>query len=91
VLFIRQAKTGDSIMNALLVSLSLLLLLALLNGCSSPEMKAAELLETAQFEEKQSNREHAAKLYDEILTKYPASQAATAAAARIAELKSKKP
>jgi TolA-binding protein len=89
VLVIRQAKTGDAIMKALLVSR--ILLLALLNGCSSPEKKAAELLETALFEEKQNNREHAAKLYDEILTKYPASPAANTAAARAAEFKIKKP
>jgi len=76
-------------MKALLATL--ILIQALLTGCSSPEKKAAELLETAQFEEKQNNREHAAKLYDEILTKYPSSPAAQTAAARVAELKSKKP
>ena len=67
------------------------LILALLAGCSSGEKQAAELLETARFEEKQSNLEHATKLYDEILRKYPSSPAAKDAAARMGELKRPKP
>jgi len=69
----------------------MVLILALLAGCSSGEKKAAELLETARFEEKQNNLEHAAKLYDEILAKYPASPAAKDAAARQSQLKLQKP
>lgn len=70
----------------------LLLFLAMLAaGCSSGEKRAAVLLETARFEEQQSNLEHAAKLYDEILKKYPSSPAAKAAAARLAELTQHKP
>lgn len=76
-------------MKALLTTL--ILALALLTGCASPEKKAAELLETAQFEEKQNNREHASKLYNEIIAKYPSSPAAQTASARIAEMNSKKP
>jgi TolA-binding protein len=61
--------------------------LALLaTGCASGDTKAAELLETARFEEKQNNYEHAQKLYDEILKKFPASPAAKDATARSAEL-----
>ena len=68
----------------------MLMTLALLAGCASGEKQAAELLETARFEEKQSNLEHAAKLYDEILRKYPSSPAAKDAAARMAEIRQQK-
>ena len=71
--------------------ITMLLTLALLAGCASGEKKAAELLETARFEEKQSNLEHAAKLYDEILKKYPSSPAAIEAAARMVEIRQQKP
>lgn len=64
-----------------------LLISILLLGCTSGENKAAGLLETARFEEKQSNGEHARKLYNEIIQKHPDSQAAKAAAARLDELK----
>ena len=63
-----------------------LILVCLLAGCSG-EKKAAELLETARFEEKQTNREHAVKLYEEIVAKYPDTPAAASAKARLAELK----
>jgi len=68
-----------------------LLVTAMLAGCTSGEKKAAELLDTAGFEEKQNNFEHAAKLYDEIIKKYPGSQAAKNAEARQGALKSRKP
>jgi TolA-binding protein len=87
--FIRQEKTGDVPMR--LVCTTLVLFLALLTGCASGEKKAGELLDTARFEEKQHNLEHATKLYDEILRVYPSSPAAKAAAARLAELKQHKP
>jgi outer membrane protein assembly factor BamD (BamD/ComL family) len=68
-----------------------LLATAILTGCTSGDKKAAELLDTAGFEEKQNNLEHATKLYDEILKKYPESQAAKEAATRLAVLKNQKP
>ena len=68
-----------------------LLATVMLAGCSSGDKKAAELLDTAGFEEKQNNFEHAAKLYDEILKKYPGSQAAKDAATRLDALKVRKP
>jgi outer membrane protein assembly factor BamD (BamD/ComL family) len=71
--------------------ITLVLLVALLSACTSAEKKAAELLETARFEEKQSNLEHAAQLYEEILKKYPASPAAKDAASRMAEITRQKP
>lgn len=63
----------------------------LLAGCTSGEKKAAELMETARFEEKQNNREHAQKLYEEIIKKYPDSAAAKDAAGRMNELKQTTP
>jgi len=54
-------------------------------GCSSD--KGKELFETAQFEEKQNNREHATKLYEEIVKKYPDSPLAAKAKERLQALK----
>lgn len=65
-----------------------MILTALLGACSSDKSK--ELYETAQFEEKQHNLEHAKKLYEEIVTKYPKSPVAKQAEERLAEL-GKKP
>lgn len=64
-----------------------LMLMAFLGGCSSD--KSNELLETAQFEEKQNNSEHARKLYEEIVTKYPDSPAAKQAQERLNALPAK--
>ena len=55
-----------------------------LAGCSGK--KASELFETAQFEEKQNNREHAKKLYEEIVAKHPQSEFAAKARERLAEI-----
>ena len=68
-----------------------LLAITILAGCTSGEKKAAELLDTAVFEEKQNNFEHASKLYDEIIKKYPETKMAQAAAAHLETLKSRKP
>jgi TolA-binding protein len=51
--------------------------------------KSKELMETAQFEEKQNNREHARKLYQEIVSKYPKSPLAKQAEERLAALAGK--
>jgi hypothetical protein len=61
----------------------MIFLLFLPIACSN---KAAELAETAKFEELQNNKEHAAKLYREIIAKYPGSAQAKEAAARLAGL-----
>lgn len=58
-----------------------LLLSFMLSGCSGN--KAAELYETAQFEELQNNREHALQLYQEIIKKYPDSEYAKKAGEKI--------
>lgn len=65
----------------------LLMVLLLLTACTSSEKKAAELMETAKFEEKQTNREHAVKLYQEITTKYPGTTVAKEAEERLKALK----
>jgi TolA-binding protein len=62
-----------------------LLFASVLSGCSGN--KAAELYETAGFEEIQNNREHALKLYQEIIEKYPDSKYARKSEERISEIK----
>jgi len=56
----------------------------LLAGCGD---KGKELFETARFEEKQNNSEHAIKLYEEIVANYPQSEFAKKAGERLAVLK----
>jgi hypothetical protein len=56
----------------------------LLLGCSGDN--AAELLETAEFEERQMNLPHAKQLYDDIVRLYPSSKQADLARARLAQL-----
>lgn len=55
------------------------------SGCGGS--KADELFETAQFEEKQNNREHARQLYEEIIKEYPDSTQAVRAKDRLEQLK----
>jgi len=63
---------------------SALILSGLMGACGVDKSK--ELFETAQFEEKQNNREHARQLYQEIVTKYPQSPLAKQARERLAVL-----
>jgi TolA-binding protein len=56
-----------------------------LSGCNGSQ--ADELLDTAQFEEKQNNREHARQLYENILRDYPGSEAARKAQERLDRIK----
>ena len=69
------------------VLIFILLLSFILPGCSGN--KAAELYETAGFEELQNNREHALQLYQEIIRKYPDSEYAGKAEERISEINKK--
>ena len=62
---------------------AVLLLLFTLAACSN---KAAEIYDTAKFEELQNNKDHAAKLYREITEKYPDSAQAKEASKRLLEL-----
>lgn len=55
----------------------------LLAGCGD---NARDLYETAQFEEKQFNKPHAAKLYRQIVEQYPNSSYASQAKNRLVEL-----
>ena len=56
----------------------------LLLSCSGD--KAKEMLETAQFEERQMNLPHAKQLYEDIVRLYPTSKEAETARARLAAL-----
>lgn len=53
-------------------------------GCSGD--KAKEMLETAEFEERQMNLPHAKQLYDDVIRLYPSSKQADIARARLAQL-----
>jgi TolA-binding protein len=57
----------------------------LLLGCSADKPK--ELLETAEFEERQMNLPHAKQLYEDVIRLYPTSQEAATARTRLAALK----
>lgn len=63
-----------------------LLLLALTVACSGG--KAKELLDTAEFEERQMNLPHAKQLYEDVIRLYPNSTEADTARARLVQLKS---
>lgn len=58
-------------------------LLLLLVGCGD---NAKDLYDTAQLEEKQNNKPHAAKLYRRIVEEYPKSPYVNQAKTRLAEL-----
>ena len=68
-------------------TLFLSVILASLLGCASAEDRAGELYDTAQFEEKQTNTEHAVQLYDEILELYPDTSWAEKARDRLEAMK----
>jgi TolA-binding protein len=61
-----------------------LLFSLLLSGCSGDKPK--ELLETAEFEERQMNVPHAKQLYEEVIRVYPSSPQAQTARERLAKL-----
>lgn len=63
---------------------TLLFGVALALGCTGD--KAKEMLETAEFEERQMNLPHAKQLYDDVIRLYPASKEADVARARLAAL-----
>lgn len=62
----------------------LCVVLLALSGCTGSQ--ADDLLDTAQFEERQNNRDHARQLYEEILRDYPQSEAARKAQERLRQL-----
>jgi TolA-binding protein len=61
-----------------------LMLTLVIGGCSGD--KAKELLETAEFEERQMNVPHAKQLYEEVIRLYPSSREAQTARERLAKL-----
>jgi TolA-binding protein len=63
-----------------------LVVMALLSALAACSNQAAELYETAKFEELQNNKDHAIKLYRDIIEKYPDSMQAKEAAKRLAEI-----
>ena len=69
------------------ILIAILLLVIVLPGCSGN--KAAELYDTAGFEELQNNKDHAVKLYQEIIRKYPENYYAARAQERLEQLKQK--
>lgn len=56
----------------------------LLAACTGD--KAKELLETAEFEERQMNLPHAKQLYEDVIRQYPSSKEAETARARLSTL-----
>lgn len=62
-----------------------IVLLLLVAGACSGE-KAKELLETAEFEERQMNVSHAKQLYEDVIRLYPTSQEADTARTRLTKL-----
>lgn len=61
-----------------------IILFLLVTACSGD--KAKDLLETAEFEERQLNLLHAKQLYEEVIRLYPSSKEADTARARLARL-----
>lgn len=59
-------------------------LLSMTLACSGD--KAKELLETAEFEERQMNLPHAKQLYEDVIRLYPGSKESETARARLAQL-----
>ncbi len=67
-----------------LIPLLIIICSVLLLSCTGNQ--AEELFEIAEFEELQSNRDHALQLYRDILSRYPESEYARKAAERISAL-----
>lgn len=70
-------------MNRMLTWATLVLLVS--SSACGPD-QATQMLETAQFEERQTNKAHAKELYEDIIRHYPDSPAAKTARARLADL-----
>ena len=66
--------------------LYVLLFVTALNLPSCSSQKAEELYKTAQFEELQTNWEHAGQIYERIIADHPNSEYADKSKARLSEL-----
>ena len=67
-----------------IVLILMVIVATVLSGCSGNG--AEQLFDTAKLEELQNNREHATKLYQEIIQKYPESDYAKRAKERLSVL-----
>ena len=67
-------------------SLAMILCACLLAVAACSGDKPKELLETAEFEERQHNVTHAKQLYEDVIRLYPNSKEAETARARLAVL-----
>jgi len=67
-----------------MIRLLTVLFLIVVMACTGD--KAKDLLETAEFEERQMNIPHAKQLYEEVIGLYPSSPEAEKAKARLAKL-----
>ena len=67
-----------------LVLILMVIVATALSGCSGSG--AEQVFDTAKLEELQNNREHATKLYQEIIQKYPESDYAKRAKERLSAL-----
>jgi outer membrane protein assembly factor BamD (BamD/ComL family) len=74
------------IMNKYSTLLCVLICLVTLSLSACSGQKAEELYKTAQFEELQTNWEHAGQLYERIIADYPKSEHADKAKARLSAL-----
>lgn len=67
-------------------SLAMILFACLLAVSACSGGKPKELLETAEFEERQMNLPHARQLYEDVIRLYPTSKESETARARLAAL-----
>ncbi len=67
-------------------SFAMILFTSLLTLAACSGDKPKELLETAEFEERQMNLPHAKQLYEDVIRLYPTSKEADQARARLATL-----
>lgn len=76
--------SSEKIYMARSIAIVLCALSLLLSACSGD--KAKELLETAEFEERQMNLPHAQQLYEDVIHLYPSSKEADIARTRLASI-----
>lgn len=65
-------------------AVTVLVLMFLLTGCTGDKPK--EMLETAEFEERQMNLPHAKQLYEDLVRLYPTTREADIARSRLSAL-----
>jgi TolA-binding protein len=66
------------------IAIVLCVLSLFLSACTGDKPK--ELLETAEFEERQHNETHAKQLYEDLVRLYPSSKEADTAKTRLSQL-----